>query len=383
MFGASYRLPVKLFGIPVKIDGSFVLILPLLAWTIGSQVQELAMVFNQTGLSIDPARLQGSGMAVGLGLVSALGLFASVVLHELGHALTARLFGVEVEEITLWFLGGVAQFDAMPTQRGAEAVVGIAGPVTSVVLAFGLAGGAAVLPGSGSSALLFVIAYLASTNGLLAIFNLLPALPLDGGRVLRSLLAIPLGQLRATRIAASISRVVAIGLGIYGILSFNLFLALIAFFIYNAVGAEAQFALISKVFEGVTVAEIMTRDVVSVEPDDPIELLERLAAFRKHTGYPVIDADGRVVGLAKLQDLRGEDGRPEGAAVARDVAKAAETISADAPVEEALRSLAKSESGRLVVVDDAQRMVGLVSRSDVVRELQARAGQHDGEAQNS
>ena len=251
------------------------------------------------------------------------------------------------------------------------------------MLAFGLAGGAAVLPAAGSSALLFVIAYLASTNGLLAIFNLLPALPLDGGRVLRSLLAIPLGQLRATRIAASISRVVAIGLGIYGILSFNLFLALIAFFVYNAVGAEAQFALISKVFEGVPVSEIMTRDVISVEPDDPIELLERLAAFRKHTGYPVIDADGRVVGLAKLQDLRGEDGRPAGAAFARDVAKPAETIRADAPVEEALRALASSEAGRLVVVDASERMVGLVSRSDVVRELQARAGQQGTGAQSS
>ena len=132
MFGASFRLPFKLFGIPVKLDSSFLLVLPLIAWTIGAQVPQLAEVFLQIGLPIDPARLTGRWTAVGLGLGSAVGLFASVVLHELGHALTARLYGVEVREITLWFLGGVAQFEELPKQRGAEAVVGIAGPTGAV-----------------------------------------------------------------------------------------------------------------------------------------------------------------------------------------------------------------------------------------------------------
>ena len=375
MFGRSIRLPFTIAGIPIRLDSSFLLVLPLFAWLIASQIPEFASLLGNAGYSVDAAELTQGSTEIWLGLVAALGLFASVLVHELGHAFIARLFDVHVEGITLWFLGGVAQFPEMPRERGREAIVGIAGPITSMLLA-GMFYLLWTVPSWGSAAL-FVAAYLTITNVALAIFNMLPALPLDGGRVLRSLLAIPLPYLRATRIAAGISRVVAILLGIYGIVTLQLFIALIAFFIYTAVQAEAQYAVISQVFEGVTVGDIMTREPITVEPDTTLRDVGRLSQFRKHTGYPVVDEENRVVGVIKLQDAREEDveGRP--VEYVGDVMHDPERVRPDMEVTEALKTLAESELGRLTVVDDQGRLLGVLSKSDIVRELQARAGDRD------
>lgn len=377
MFGKSIRLPFTIAGIPIRLDASFLLVLPLFAWLIASQIPEFASLLQDAGYEIDDDALTGGLTPTWLGIIAAVGLFTSVLIHELGHAFTARLFDVEVEGITLWFLGGVAQFPEMPKERGREAIVAIAGPITSVILAaiFYLLW---TVPSWGAPAL-FVASYLTITNAALAVFNMLPALPLDGGRVLRSLLAIPMSYLRATRISASISRVVAILLGIYGILTFQLFIALIAFFIYTAVRAEAQYAVISEVFEGVVVGDIMTRDPITVEPDTTLRDLGRLSAFRKHTGYPVVDEEGRVVGVVKLQDARTEE-EVEGRAPeeVREVMHEAETISPDEEIPEALKRLAQSPLGRLAVVDAHGELVGVLSKSDIVRELQERAGEKDG-----
>lgn len=374
MFGRSILLPFTIAGIPIRLDASFLLVLPLFAWLIGSQAQETAALLDRLpGYALEADRVTGQVTPWVLGLLAALGLFLSVLIHELGHAFTARLFDVHVEGITLWFLGGVAQFPEMPKERGREAIVGIAGPITSVLLAAGfhlLATGA-----DWGSRALFVLGYLALVNGALAVFNMLPALPLDGGRVLRSILAIFMPYLRATRISAGLSRVVAILLGIYAILTFQLFLALIAFFIYTAVQAEAQYAVISKVFEGVTVGDIMTRDPITVEPDTTLRDLGRLSEYRKHTGYPVVDERGGVVGVVKLQDARTEDEEGRQKELVQDVMHEPETIGPDEEVPEALKQLAESELGRLAVVDASGELVGVLSKSDIVRELQARAGE--------
>ena len=379
MFGRSIRLPFTIAGIPIRLDSSFLLVLPLFAWLIASQVPEFAALLQRTGYTVDPQDLTRGWTEIWLGIIAALGLFLSVLIHELGHAFTARIFDVHVEGITLWFLGGVAQFPEMPRERGREAIVGIAGPITSVLLA-----GVFYLLWTGPSwgaPALFVAAYLTVTNAALAVFNMLPALPLDGGRVLRSVLAIFMPYLRATRISAGISRVIAILLGIYGIVTFQLFIALIAFFIYTAVRAEAQHAVISQVFEGVTVGDIMTRDPISVEPDTTLRDLGRLSQFRKHTGYPVVDERGRVVGVVKLQDAREEDvdGRP--VEYVRDVMHEPEQVEPTAEVTDALQKLAASELGRLTVIDGDGTLIGVLSKSDIVRELQARAGDRSGKPQ--
>src|SRR5215212_9186103 len=178
MFRKAYRLPFSLLGIPIYIDVTFLFVLPLFAWMIARQVGFWAV---QVGAEDHPS-LHRPWVPLVLGLVGALGLFVSILVHELGHSVTARVYGVQVRRITLWLLGGMAQFDEMPRQRGAEAVVAIVGPLVSVAVgvACGLVG--RVLPESAVPGR-FVISYLASTNVLLAVFNMLPALPLDGGRV--------------------------------------------------------------------------------------------------------------------------------------------------------------------------------------------------------
>lgn len=373
MFGPSIRLPFTIAGIPIRLDASFLLVLPLIAWVIGSQAQETAAMLDRLpGYALEVDRVRGNITPWVLGLIAALGLFLSVLIHELGHAFTARIFDVHVEGITLWFLGGVAQFPEMPKERGREAVIGIAGPLTSVALAVGFH----VLATSADwgSRVLFVLGYLALVNAALAVFNMLPALPLDGGRVLRSLLAIPMSYLRATRISAGISRVVAILLGIYGIVTFQLFIALIAFFIYAAVRAEAQYAVISQVFDDVAVGDIMTRNPISVERGSPLSDLRRLSEFRRHGGYPVVDDEEHVVGIVKLQDVPLE-GADESAELVDDVMREAETVREGDAVPEALKQIAESELGRLAVLDAQGRLVGVLSKSDIVRELQARAGE--------
>ena len=211
------RLPFKLLGVPVLLDYSFLLILPLFAYLIGSQLGTYAQVLAAAGVHIDPSGLQQGVTRWVLGAAGAIGLFVSVLVHELGHAVTARLYGAKTLDIRLWFLGGVARLDEMPRGRGAEAVVAIAGPLTSFligVLLWVVLPQVTQYPGPA-----LVISYLAITNVALAIFNMLPALPLDGGRILRGVLELFMPHLRATSVAAFVSAVVAILLGLYGFFS--------------------------------------------------------------------------------------------------------------------------------------------------------------------
>ena len=371
MLRQGVRLPFRLLGIPVKLDPSFMLVLPLFAYLIGSQVPALVTLLSQLGVVEVPpgATVSAAGGALEqgltpwlLGLACALGLFTSVVVHELGHALVARLYGVETLEIRLWFLGGVARFKDIPKQRGAEALVALAGPVTSALLGLLLW---LLVPVAGFSLGAQVItAYLAVTNVALAIFNLLPALPLDGGRILRSLLALVFNRLRATNIAVTISAGLAVALGIYGFFTGQFFLVIMAFFVYNAGRAEASAAHLDEVVGGLSVADIMTKEPMSVQSDMPLNQFARLAEFRRHAGYPVVD-DGRLVGYAFLTPGLAAD---EHKTVA-DVMLTAETASPTEPALGALQRIATSPSGRLMVVDAAGTLVGIVSKTDLIRVL--------------
>lgn len=413
MLRGGIKLPFKLLGIPVKLDHSFLLILPLFAFLIGSQLPAFVSQLRLIGIAVPPADLTGGVTPWLLGAIAALGLFASVVVHELGHALVARLYGVQTNEIRLWFLGGVAQFQELPTRRGAEALVALAGPVTSGLLALLL--WLALPLVRASSGATVVVAYLAITNVGLALFNLLPALPLDGGRVLRSVLAIFMPYLRATNVAVALSAGIAIVGGIYGVVSGQLFLVIMAFFVYNAGRAEAQAAYLKDAMEGVRARDLMTPEPLTVEPDMPLSQFARLGEFRRHTGYPVVDADGRLLGFARLDAGRGPstsaEGREDGEFGARgegvqggeggggeggdggadgarqalgddatvyDVLQPAEAVGPQESAMETIRRLSESELGRLVVVDDGGRLLGIISKTDVVKLLSAQAAERAG-----
>jgi Zn-dependent protease/CBS domain-containing protein len=352
-------------GTPVQLDLSFLLILPLMVWIIGRQVGAFAHMF---GLPDSPV-LHSGYMPYVLGLIAAVGLFVSVVIHELGHAVVARLYGVNVKSITLWFLGGVAQFGEIPRQRGAEAIVAIVGPIVSVVIGLICWMILHLVPPS-AIASRFVLAYLAYTNIVLAVFNLLPAMPLDGGRVLRSVLALWMPRETATTIAAVVSRTLAVLLGIVGLLSFNFFLLLIAVFIYTAVTSETTIGQVEHLLRGLTVADVMNPNVHTVTPDQSLaDVTDRM--FKEHRlAFPVTDEHGHLVGQVGLPQAQGQD---PSLRVRQVMLTDPLAMPQSAPAADAFRRLGENGFGKIGVYDDSHRLVGIVAKTDLLRLLQLRA----------
>ncbi len=365
----SILLPLRIFGVRLRLDQSFLLVLPLFAYLIGSQLPAYVAQLASVGVPLDPGAFTGTRAYV-LGFIGALGLFGSVLIHEIGHALTARAYGIETKEIRLWFLGGVAQFEAIPRRRGVEAVIALAGPVTSALLALVLFGLMQLFPVTAAARV--VLSYLCVTNLGLALFNLLPALPLDGGRILRSLLALYMPRLDATNLAVGVSGAVAIVLGVFALLGGQLYLALVAFFIYNAGRMESQATLISEAVYGRTVADLMTVNVASVESGMPLGQFARLSEFRPLDTYPVVDADGQLLGVARLEDASAAIAA--GSEVVDDVLRDALRIGPSEHVMTVLQRLTEGDTGRLYVVDGGGRLIGVLSTSDLLRHIREFAG---------
>jgi Zn-dependent protease len=348
-------LPFNLAGIQLYVDFSFLVVLPLMVW---ATTQNFGLISGQAVTG---------GTALGLGVVAVVGLFTSIVLHELGHSLVARWYGVRVRRITLWFLGGVAELEEMPRQRGAEAVVGIAGPIVSFVLA-ALLGAVAALVGPDARSAHLVCGYLALVNLMLGTFNLLPALPMDGGRILRSLLAMRMGQARATVVAGTVARVIAVGMVVLG-LRYNPWLILLAIFIWTSVGSEARHAVVTDLLRGLGVGDLMNRDVRSIPASVTVGDLSRYVVTQHHTSFPVVDERGRLIGTIGVEQLR--TARPDmlvWQAMSTDVRTIAETAGA----LEAVNAMGRNETDRLIVVDDAGEMTGILTQADLARAIQVR-----------
>ncbi|GGM58117.1 Zn-dependent protease/CBS domain-containing protein [Halarchaeum rubridurum] len=356
----------SVFGIPIKLDVTFLLVLPAFAALIGWQTEQWVSTLNSVwALGLPVGTLSQGATPWLLGIAAAVGLFACVLLHELGHSVVSMHYGYPIESITLWLLGGVANLEEQPEDWKQELLIAIAGPVVSVAL--GAVSYAALLVVRGTPPLTFVVGYLALANVVLAVFNLLPGFPMDGGRVLRALLARTRPYARATQLAAEVGKAVAVILGILGLFG-NLLLIAIAFFIYIGASSESQRTVMNAAFEGVTVADVMTdaADVKTVHPDDTVtDLTERMFEER-HTGYPVVQ-DGRVVGVVTLGDAREvepveRDAYTVGDVMTRDV----RTTTPDAEAMDALERIQDEGIGRLIVVDDDGRLLGLVSRTDLM-----------------
>jgi Zn-dependent protease/CBS domain-containing protein len=356
------------FGIPIKLDLTFLLVLPLFAWIIGSQVGDLAEQFNGVlGIGIDAAALtEPTYLPWVIGLTAAVGLFVGVVLHELGHSVTAMRFGFPIDSITLWIFGGIAKLTEMPEDWRQELVIAIAGPIVSVALGI-VFGGAFVLVPESFPAVRFVVGYLAVMNVALAVFNLLPAFPMDGGRVLRALLSRSRPYARATKIAADVGKGFALLMGLAGLLSFNIILIGVAFFVYIGAANEAQQTMMKAAFEGVTVRDLMTprTELHTVSPETSVsDLIDRM--FReRHTGYPVTRG-GDILGLVALEDAQSVRTVERDAYLVEDVmTDELVTVDVDSDAMTAFVKMQEEGVGRLLVTDGRQ-FVGLVTRSDLM-----------------
>jgi Zn-dependent protease/CBS domain-containing protein len=358
----------RLFGIPLKLDLTFLLILPVFAWLIGSQIGDSATALNAlpvADIAVEP--LQEGATPWILGSVTAVGLFAGVVLHELGHSLVAMRYGFPIDSITLWLFGGIAHLTDQPEDWKQELVIAIAGPVVSV--AVGVASYAAfVLAPADLHGARFVFGYLALLNLVLAAFNLLPGFPMDGGRVLRALLSRNRPFADATRTAAEVGKIFAILLGLFGLFNFNIILIGIAFFIYIGATSEAQQTVMNAAFQDVRVRDVMTagEDLDTVPPDASVADLMETMFRQRHTGYPVVEG-GELVGMVTLDDARQVPEVERDAYTVRDVMAAdVKTIEAGDDAMAALEKLQQHGIGRLPVVDSRGELTGIISRTDLM-----------------
>ncbi|AFZ72868.1 CBS domain-containing protein [Natronobacterium gregoryi] len=368
----SFRIG-SLFGIPIKLDLTFLLILPVFAYLIGFQIEPVIELLNVTmNAGIDVGALTAEWWLPYLvGLAAAIGLFVGVLFHELGHSVTAQRYGFPIDSITLWLLGGIAALSEMPEDWKQEFNIAIAGPIVSVLVGVVSYALFLVTPEAFDGAR-FVLGYLAVLNVALAIFNMVPAFPMDGGRILRALLARSQPYAQATQQAASIGKMFAFIMGLFGLFAFNIILIAVAFFVYIAASSEAQQVTMKAAFQDVTVSDIMTpaRDLHTVEPGTSVtELVQRMFTER-HTGYPVVDrdawSDGELIGLVTLEDAREIDPVERDAYVVEDVMTTdLETISPDSDAMTAIERMQQSGIGRLLVVEDDD-LVGLISRTDLM-----------------
>ncbi|EMA25882.1 CBS domain-containing protein [Haloarcula amylolytica] len=364
------------FGIPIQLDLTFLLVLPLFAWIIGTQIEQTTELLNGTlNAGLDVAILTDGALVWVLGIGAAVGLFTGVVLHELGHSLVAIRYGFPIDSITLWLFGGIAQLSEMPEDWKQELVIAIAGPIVSVAVGAVCFVAFQILP-SGVGTIVesarFILGYLALMNIALAAFNMLPGFPMDGGRVLRALLARRRSYARATTIAAEVGKVFAVFLGLFGIFVLgNIFLAGLAFFIYIGAAGESRQTSMRAAFEGVTVADVMTpADHVTTVPEDMSvrELIQTMFKER-HTGYPV-ERGGEVVGLVTLEDARAvQEVEREAYTVGDVMTTEIITISPDTDVMDALTSLQQNSVGRLLVTDEDGSFEGLLTRTDIMTAL--------------
>jgi Zn-dependent protease len=313
------------------------------------------------------------GVIAGITLI--LTLFVCVVLHEYGHALTARRFGIGTRHITLLPIGGVALLEKMPSEPRQEVVVALAGPAVNVAIAAGVA---LLIAATGQPGSVFELSFTQSdflrsvlfANIMLAVFNMIPAFPMDGGRVLRAVLSMRMDRVRATRVAASVGQVLAVGFGVLGLFG-NPFLILIAVFIWIGAGGEAGAAEIEARLHRRPVARAMITSFATMAPHDPLSRAIDLTLAGTQKDFPVIDGD-RVVGLlpqaAILRGLRdlGVDGQ------VAQVMQPAVTADISDTLSHLLENLQDGQT-RVICITRAGRLVGLVDLENISEYLRIQA----------
>lgn len=359
---SSFRIG-RIRGIDLRIHFTFLLILPLLAYAFAQAFEAAARAAG-----VPSGSLFGSPILWGLGM--ALALFAAVLVHELCHALYAIHAGGKVRDITLLMIGGVSHVEEPPKGLGQEAFMAFAGPLASFVLGGIALVLARLVAGTDSFNLRFGLFYFGQLNLILAIFNLLPAFPMDGGRVLRSLLAIRMGRVRATKVAALLGKIFAVIFAILGALTVNIILLVIAYFIFMGAGAESRQVVWQSVLGQVRVGEMMLADPTSVPSSRmALEVLDELRA-RRRPALPVTEGPD-VLGIVTVDALRRLPRERWATTPAGRIADRIAPVRPDQDVWSALRTMEAARVLAVPVVDHGA-LVGILRLADVAQELELR-----------
>jgi Zn-dependent protease/CBS domain-containing protein len=364
---------MRLFGFEIRFDLTWLILVALVVWSLSTGLFPAAYADLPTSIY------------VWMGVLAAIGLFASIVLHELAHSIVGRRFGLPIRGITLFVFGGAAEMGAEPTEARAEFWMAIAGPVMSIVLAgaffvLRIVFSALGMPGP----IVAVTGYLVGANLILAGFNMVPAFPLDGGRVLRAALWAWRGDVAwATRVATMIGGGLGLGLMTLGILNAvtgdiigGMWLVLIGLFIRAAATATYQRLLAGQLLAGVPVRAVMKVDLVGVPPDLPVpQLVEGYLLQRAFKRVPVVDETGRPLGCVGLEEVKHVPPEERALRVVRDILtplSAGRTIAPNTEATVALDQMRRTGHGHLFVID-AGRLVGVLTLKDLLQYLDVKS----------
>lgn len=319
----------------------------------------------------------GTVAKVAEGVLFILALFLCVVLHEYGHALTARRYGIKTRDITLYPIGGVARLERMPDKPIEELWVALMGPAVNVVIAAVLfaylfvSGGLVPLDGLSVTSGSF-FGRLMLVNIILVLFNLLPAFPMDGGRALRAILAMRLDYVRATQVAASIGQGMAILFGLVGLFG-NPFLLFIAFFVWIGASQEASMVQMKDSIGGIPVTHAMMTRFQTLGPRDTLAQVVALILAGSQHDFPVMDGDGRVIGILQRDDfITALAKQGQGAPVVDVMRRDPPSVDSHEMVETALMRLQESGAKTLPVMHGG-RFIGLVNSENITEFLMIRS----------
>ena len=355
-------------GIRVGVNWSWLVVFALISWTLASGI------FPESNPGLE------RGTYVAMAITAAVLFFLSLLLHEYGHALEARREGMEIEGITLWLFGGVAKFKGMFPNAGAEFRIAIAGPLVSLLL--GVLFLSVAWIGNLPATVDAVSFWLGLVNLSLLVFNLLPALPLDGGRVLRSLLWAARGDFGwATRISAWIGRAFGYAFIAGGILLLifqgafsGAWLAFMGWFLLQAAAAEDRYLVTRQALAGLRVRDLMVADPVTTSPEVTLgDFMDDIVWSRRYTTYPVT-VDGRAVGLLPFRAVAAVPRREWDSRTVRECMLPRErvpVVEAEDELIDAAADLSEHDVHRALVLD-GERLVGLLSITDLARALELR-----------
>jgi Zn-dependent protease len=368
MFGKRIKL-FKLLGFQVSVDLSWIIIAVLIAWSLATGLLPL----HYKNLTTQTYWM--------MGIVGALGLFLSIIVHEFSHSIVARKYGMPMKGITLFIFGGVAEMGDEPPSPKAEFMMAIVGPLSSIAIAvifYGIY--RAGLGGILAAPVIGVVGYLAWINGILAAFNLVPAFPLDGGRILRSIIWGVKGNLRkATRISANIGAgfgILLIVFGVFSILRGNfvggMWWFLIGMFLQGAAKASYQQMVLRKTLAGEPLERFMKSDPVTVSPALSVEDLVEDYVYKLHFKmYPVVEEDDRLVGCVttkQIKEIPREKWSETTVGGIADRCTDENTVEPQTDAVEALSAMNRSGNSRLMVVE-GNRLVGVIALKDMLQWL--------------